>query len=483
MGWPIGSIREGRESLSATTETINRIERFIVEQMGLGQTPGLSVGILADGEIVLSRGYGYADVVTRAPMTERSGVVIGSTTKALTGVAILQLAEGGLLNLDDTVIKYLPHFRLRDQAHAAAITIRQAISHTAGLPPTLSTQTEFLFSDDAADDALARYIETLADRLPIGPPGAQWAYANDGFTLAGRIIEVVSGRSYEDYMRDRVFGVLGFEDACFAYLPRGTVATAHDFGPDGAPYPSFFPHSRAASAAGSELILSARDALRWLGAVLDQGRAAGGLLVRPESFAETIRPHFLMPPEGRVADGAERYYALGWQVGRLAGVPTIAHGGSTITMGSNFLLLPEQRNAVAVLSNSSSDVNETVAEGIARILLGGEPTRSFPTVDPNFEPDRARWPDLVGTYEPQVVQNSVPAALPIELDGTQLVAHTYPADHRRRAGDIFLRPVGDLEFVLSGRGRTGRQAEFVIHDEGVDARWAEVPLKKLERNS
>jgi len=460
---------------------MTRIEHFIAEQMGLGQTPGLSVGILADGETVLSRGYGYADVVTRAPMTERSGVVIGSTTKALTCVAILQLAEGGLLNLDDPVIRYLPNFRLRDQAHAAAITIRQAITHTAGLPPTLSTQTEFLFSDDAGDDALARYIETLSDRVPIGPPGGQWAYANDGFTLAGRIIEVVSGRSYEDYMRDRVFAVLGFEDACFAYQPRGEVATAHDFGPDGAPYPSFFPHSRAASAAGSELILSARDALRWLGAVLDHGRAAGGLLLRPESFAETIRPHFLVQPEGRVAAGSESYYALGWQVGRLDGVSMIAHGGSTITMGSKFLVLPEQRIAVAVLSNSSSDVNETMAEGIARILLGGEPARSFPAVDPSFEPDRSGWPDLAGIYEPQVVQNSVPAALPIELDGNQLVAHTYPADHRRRAGDIFLRPVGDFDFVLSGRGRTGGRATFAIHDEGVEAKWTEVPLKKRGR--
>ncbi|MGH2410815.1 MAG: serine hydrolase domain-containing protein, partial [Chloroflexota bacterium] len=277
--------------------------------MGLGQTPGLSVGILADGETVLSRGFGYADVVTRAPMTERSGVVIGSTTKALTCAAILQLVEGGKLDLDDPVIKYLPNLRLRNQAHAQAITIRQAITHTAGLPPTLSTQTEFLFSDDAADDALARYIETLAERLPIGPPGARWAYANDGFTLAGRIIEVVSGLSFEEYMRERVFAVLGFEDACFAYQRRGEVATAHDFGPDGAPYPSFFPHSRAASAAGSELILSARDALRWLGAVLDDGRAAGGSLVRPESFAETIRPHFRVQSEGRVAGGGESYYA------------------------------------------------------------------------------------------------------------------------------------------------------------------------------
>ena len=462
----------------AAPEHMTNISRFIEEQMRLGQTPGLSVAIQVAGEIVLCRGYGFADVETRTPMTDRSGVVIGSTTKALTSVAVLQLAERGLVHLDDPVARYLTNFRMRDQAHAEAITIRQAITHTAGLPPTLSTQTEFLFSDDAADDALARYIETLRDRMPIGPPGGQWAYANDGFVLAGRIIEVITGQPYEEYMRREVFEKLGFEDACFAYRKSGEVATAHDFGPDGEPFPSFFPHSRAASAAGSELILSARDAIRWLGAVLAEGRGLNGPLLRPETFTETLQPHAPIQPEGRVSKGTEAHYGLGWQIGRLRGVPMISHGGSTITMGSNFLVLPEQRIAVAVLSNSSSEVNAVVAEGIASILLGGEPSRSFPQVDASYEPNRSGWPELAGVYEPLVVQNSVPAALPIEFAGAHLVAHTYPADERRRAGEIYLRPVGDLEFVLSGRGRTGGRATFTPRDGVVEATWMGVPLRK-----
>jgi len=455
-----------------------RIEEFIAEQMRLGQTPGISMGVVNDGETILLRGYGRADVVNGTPMTERSGVVVGSTTKALTCVAILQLAQWGLLHVDDAVTRYIPSFRMADQAHAEAVTIRQAITHTAGLPPTLSTQTEFLFSDDAADDALARYIESLQDRAPIGPPGGQWAYANDGFAVAGRIIEVVTGRSYESYMAEELFGPLGFEDACFAYQPRGEIAAAHDFGPEGEPYRSFFPHSRAASAAGSELILSARDALRWLKAVLALGQGERGALLPADAFSETLRPQTSLPAGVRGSDGASRRYGLGWMIEKQDDYTLIEHGGSAITMGSQFVAVPERGIAVAVLSNSSSAVNSILGEGIAAMLLGREPRRSFPAVDPAYVPDRRRWPLLQGVYEPQIVQNSVPAELPIEYVGGRLVAHTYPADARRVAGDIFLRPVGELDFVLSGRGRTGNLASFTIQDNVVEAIWSDVPIRK-----
>jgi CubicO group peptidase (beta-lactamase class C family) len=455
-----------------------RIEEFIEEQMRLGQTPGISVGVVSNGETILLRGFGFADVVSRSPMTERTGVVVGSTTKALTCVAILQLAQRGRLRLDDPIARYIPTFRLADQAHAEAITIRQAITHTAGLPPTLSTQTDFLFSDDDADDALARYVDSLHDRVPIGPPGGQWAYANDGFALAGRVIEVVSGRTYERYMEDELFGPLGLADACFAYKRKGAIASAHDFGPDGSPYVSFFPHARASSAAGSELILTARDALRWLQAVLARGQGEQGALLPPEVFAEAFSPQTALPAGIRGSDGASRRYSLGWMVEKQQDLTYIEHGGSTITMGSQFVVVPEKQIAVAVLSNSSSTVNGILGEGIAAILLGRNPQRTFPIVDPSFVPDTSRWPLLPGVYEPLVVQNSVPAELPIEFADGRLVAHTYPADHRRVAGDIFLRPTSDLEFVLSGRGRTGAAATFTVGAGSVDAIWSDVPIRK-----
>ena len=461
--------------------TLQAIDTFVTEQLRLGQLPGMAISVSQDGSPVLERGYGYADLASSTPMTEATGIVIGSTTKALTCVALLQLVAKGLVDLDALVVRYLPDFRLADPEHSARITIRQAITHSAGLQPSLSTDTSFLFNDDDADDALARYVASLATKPPIGPPGGQWVYANDGYSLAGRIVEIVTGESYESYMRTHVFAPLALQDTFFSHesRPDVTVATPYDFGPDGTPFPSFFPHNRASAAGGSQLIMSARDAGRWLRAALDAGRGESAALLDPAGFAEMFRPQVPLPAGERGSDGQSRAYALGWMVGPINGIAAISHGGSAITMGSQYLLLPEERLAIAVVANSSSDANAIVAEGLANIALGRQPARSFPEVDPAYVPDRTRWPDLVGVYDPQRAQNTVPSALPIAYDEQVLRGVTYPADERRRAGDIFLRPVGDLSFVLSGRGRTGGRAHFTIEGDAVSADWMGVPLRKV----
>jgi CubicO group peptidase (beta-lactamase class C family) len=458
---------------------VEAIEAFVAEQMRLGQMPGVGLSVQR-GDAVLRRGYGYADVEQRIPMTERTGVVIGSTTKALTCVAIMQLAERGELSLDDPISRFIPSFRLAGPDATPAITIRQAITHSAGLPPTISTDPSFLFNDDDADDALERYVASLASRTPIWAPGTGWAYANDGYALAGRVIEVVSGPSYEEYMRRHVLAPLDMRDTGFgrAGVPEATIATPHDYDADGAPYASFFPHNRASAAGGSQLIMSARDAGRWLQTVLDGGAMPGGRLLSPASFAELIRPQVPLPRGVRGSDGSDRFYALGWMLGAINGIPAIHHGGSAITMGSQFIVAPEERTAVAVVANSSTQATAIIAEGVLSLALGRRPARGFPEVDPSFVPDRARWSELAGIYEPQIVQNSVPGPLPIVYDGIRLRATSYAGDARRRAGDIFMRPIGDLRFVLSGRGRTGSTATFTIDTSGVRATWMDVPLIK-----
>lgn len=459
---------------------IEAIDAFIAEQMRLGQMPGLGLSVFGAGE-TLERGYGHADLERRVPMNERSGVVIGSTTKALTCVAILQLAERGALALDDAIVRYLPSFRVAGSDAPPTITIRQAITHSAGLPPTSSMDPGFLFNDDDADDALERYVASLADRAPVWAPGAGWAYANDGYALAGRVIEVVSGRSYEDYMHRHVLAPLGLQDTGFGrgdVPPGAEVAVPYDYDADGTPYPSFFPHNRASAAGGAQLIMSARDAGRWLQAVLTGGDAQGGRVLSPASFAELTRPQVPLPSGVRGSTGSDRFYALGWMLGPIDGVPAIQHGGSAITMGSQFIVAPDQRVTVAVVTNSSTAATAIIAEGVLSLMRGRRPARSFPAVDPSFVPDRARWPELAGTYDPQIAQNSVPGPLPIVYDGARLRATTYAGDERRRAGDIFMRPAGDLRFVLSGRGRTGSLATFTIDGSEVRATWMDVPLKK-----
>lgn len=466
--------------MSTERVAVREIDRFITEQMELGRTPGLAVTVLRDDEVVLQRGYGYADVTTRAPMSERSGVVIGSTTKALTCTAMLQLVEQGLVDLDAPIRRYLPWFRVADDEASERMTVRQAITHTAGLPPSAADNPFFLFSDDDADDALDRYVRSLAATPLLWPPGEGWLYANDGFVIAGRIVEVVSGLCYEEYIRRHVFAPLDLVDSAFSPDERSglDVATPHDYDRDGLPFPSFRAHNRASAPAGSQLIMSARDAGRWLRAMLDGGRIGETRLLSEQGYAELVRPYAAVAPAGRGLNGADAWYALGWTVGTLDGVPVISHGGATITMGSQFMFAPEQRVAVAVVANSVADVTAIVGDGVLRLMLGHAPRRSFPRFDPAFQPDRTLWPRLTGTYRALIPQNKVTGPWTIVLDDGRLRVRTYPGDNRRRPGDIFLLPLSDTRFVLFGRGRTGGIASFEIDGDTVRGVWEDVPIVK-----
>lgn len=463
------------------TISTSPIDSFITEQMALGQTPGLGLTVIMDGETVLECGYGFADVARHEQMTATTPVVIGSTTKAFTAAAVLQLAERGLLTLDDPVRKHLPDFQLADADAAARLTIRQALTHTAGLPPTPMDGPAFLFSDDMAPDAAPRYIAGLAAAEPVWAPGGGWLYANDGYVLAGRIIEVVSGMPYEDYMAANLFGPLGMDTTRFPVRsePDPEVATAYDYGPDGSAYPSFFPHNRASNAAGM-LISTARDAGRWLRTLLDDGALDGKQIIAEDNLQEMLRPQASIPAGPRASDPGAVKYALGWMVSETDGMRVVSHGGSAITMGSHFLLVPEKRLAIAAVTNSSTEATGVIVEGVMRLLTGREPLRSFPRIDRSLAPDRANWQRLAGTYRPTQPQNAVTSLLPIDLAESGLCARTYPGDHRRRPGDIHFVPVdNDLGFVLYGRGKTGGQARFEIDGPVVRATLQGTPLVKI----
>jgi CubicO group peptidase (beta-lactamase class C family) len=462
---------------------LEAIESFIAKEMRAGQTPGLGLSIRRAGEVILERGYGYADLEARRPMTAFTGVVIGSTTKALTCTALLQLVEAGRLDLDAPVQRYLPDFRIADPEASAGMTIRQCVTHTAGLPPSAAAVGRFLFWDDASDNALARSIADLAAMQPLWAPGGTWVYANDGYIIAGRVIEVVAGMPFEDYMSGHILEPLGLSATGFSHaLPGGLdVAVPYDFDAQGSPYASFFAHNRAGAAAGAQLVICAHDAGVWLQTVLAGGRGPNGAVLSEASVRELVRPNVPIPEGIRDSSGTDSSYALGWQVGMTNGIPTISHGGAAITMGSHFALAPHTGISVAVVANSVSEVTRNVSEGTLSLLHGVEPARHFPVVDRSFVPDRSHWSAVAGIYQATQRQNTVTGPWPIRYEQGQLFTPTYPGDARRRPGIIWLFPVEDTSFVLFGRGRTGGRVSFTVEGTNVSGVWQGVPIVKSNR--
>jgi CubicO group peptidase (beta-lactamase class C family) len=446
---------------------IDAIHTFVQAQMALGQMPGLSLAVLRDGELLVEQGYGYADLESGQPMTADTAIIIGSTTKAMTAAGVVQLVHEGKLDLDAPVQRYVPSFHLADEAHAAQVTLRHLLTHTAGLPATPMDGPSFVppYPAETAEE----YIEQLAPVYPLWPVGTRWLYANDGYVVAGRAIETASGMSYPEYMAERIFAPLGMSSARFPTSPEPEpdLAAPYDYGADGSAFRSYLAFER--TYAPGFATMNVRDAITWVGSVLEGGRG-----VIP--VEEQTRPLVSVPTP---AGAPEAHYGLGWMVAKIGDSTLIEHGGSVITMGSDFVVLPEERVAVAALANSGTLATSVIARGVALLACGREPEATYPRLEPNAEWDRSLAPRLAGLYLTSDPTNGLSSPLPIEWDGEVLRGRTYPAAMGYRPGDIFLAPAGDTRFQMRGRGRTGSMATFTIDGPSVIADFGGAQIKKV----
>ena len=201
---------------------------------------GLAVGVVRDGELAWFHGHGVADVESGRPVDEDTVFRIGSITKTMTAVAVMQLVERGVLDLDAPAADYLRGYSLRPAKPTfAPVTVRHLLTHTAGvravrgpadlLRPTLGWGTR----PGHAAPPLAEYYRGGL-RVDV-EPGTRFAYSNHGFATLGQIVEDVSGVPFDRYLRERVFGPLGMGDSDLVRSERvrPRLATGHELRPGG----------------------------------------------------------------------------------------------------------------------------------------------------------------------------------------------------------------------------------------------------------
>ena len=181
-----------------------------------GVTPGMVTLVIRKGQVLSFEAVGYRDLESRKPMTTDTIFDIRSMTKPVTAIGIMILMEEGKLALNDAVEKYLPEFKssaFKDDRGSFPITIRHLLTHTSGLPLyRLPVSGEIPIK---RDQTLVDYVAFLAKQTPEYEPGTQHRYASGGFAILGRIIEVVSGLPYDQFIRERIFVPLGMKDSSF----------------------------------------------------------------------------------------------------------------------------------------------------------------------------------------------------------------------------------------------------------------------------
>ncbi|WP_027483108.1 serine hydrolase domain-containing protein [Deinococcus pimensis] len=365
--------------------TLRRIDTFVQQRMQAGGVPGVAIAIVKDGR-VLTRAYGVADLASRRPMSRYTPVGIGSTTKTLTALAVMQLVSAGRVELDAPVRDYLPEFTPSD-LRARRITVRQLLSHTSGLPSSTA------LDRDISPQAPMRRLQALLANPLTSDPGSRFEYANDGYVILGVLISRVSGQTYEEYLRRHVFEPLRMNRATFDGREAERLGLSRSYLKYDQTYEAMrLPFTRSLNPAGL-LMMSANDAGLYLRALLatHQGRTS---VLRPALLNEMWSKQATM--------NSTRDYGLGWMLNTTNGAGVVYHSGNILVSGSMFLLDPANGLGVAVLSNIVSRTKDEVAQGLLDLLRGRTPEPSrMPPARPStdFKQDPARWTSILGEYD------------------------------------------------------------------------------------
>ena len=348
-------------------EKLNEIDSLMSKALETLRIPGFAVGIVVDGQVAFTKGYGVRNYSDQSPVSENTLFAIGSCSKAFTTFALGQLVDEGSISWDDPVIKHLPEFRLHDIHATHHLTIRDLVTHRSGLP-----RHDFVWfnSKFPRHEILNRlqYLEPTYDLRE------KFQYNNLMYAVAGLVIERVSGQSWEEFVGDRIFKPLGMTRSNFAVeqsQKSDDFATPHTEKNEQIEVIPFRELSNIGPA--GSINSTAENMARWVQLQLSQGDFQGEHLINAETLKDMHVVH--MPVPSQMIAGMFGFgYGLGWFTGLHKGHYVVAHGGGIDGFISEVLLFPEEKIGVVVLTNSDSHFlfSHTAALEIANLLVGKE---------------------------------------------------------------------------------------------------------------
>lgn len=329
-------------------------DTLMLHLMSTHHVPGAALALIKDGRIVLERGYGFRDLETHAPVTTATLFNIGSISKSFTALGIAQLVDQHLVDLDKPVIRYIPELRLSDPRATQAMTLRQLLSHTSGLPP-----------DDQWPQQVPATREGIVAEfagMPItAEPGIRFRYCSRCIVLAAYVLERVTGQSWEAYTRTHIFEPLGMMTASFGRLgleqaPDGARPYRYKAALGEAPVPwgrlQYLQSLAPAAGIDANVDEMASYALLQLG----DGIISGQRVLSGQMMAELHRPEISVGTDWTPAARTEdMHYALGWFTADGRGVHRVFHRGANPGFRAATVLVPSARAGVVILTNAESD--------------------------------------------------------------------------------------------------------------------------------
>jgi CubicO group peptidase (beta-lactamase class C family) len=398
-----------------------------------------SVLVARGDEVLLSKGYGSANLEWNVPNSPATKFRLGSVTKQFTAASILLLEERGKLKTDDPVKKFMP------DAPAAwdTITIFHLLTHTSGIPNFTS------FPDYRSQEPFAATPEKLVARFRDKPldfqPGERWSYSNSGYVLLGYLLEKASGESYEKFVQENIFGPLGMKDSGYdsntAIIPRR--AAGYEPSKDG-PVNAGFIHMSIPLSAGA-LYSTTEDLLRW-----EQG-LFGGKLLSAASLAKMTTPF-------------KNDYACGVGVRTVSGHKVIDHGGGIEGFNTFLAYYPGDKLTVVALANLTGDAPQQIVMRLAALAHGE--TVKLPSERKEITLDPKVLGRYVGAY-----QMGPGTSMLITLENNQLfskLGNQAAIPIFPESQTMFFPKVVDAELEFSKYDDQGRPSQLILRQNGRD---------------
>jgi CubicO group peptidase (beta-lactamase class C family) len=414
--------------------------------------PGVAVGVLHEGREEQAF-FGVTSIENPLEVNADTLFQFGSTGKTFTSTALLRLVEQGHFDLDTRVKSVLPELTLKDRSVEERVTMLQLTNHTAGWSGDVFTST------GDGDDALATFVSRLGEVEQVTPLGETVSYNNAALSVAGRVIEKVTGLTYERAIKELIFEPLGMEQSFFfpnEVMTRRFVV-GHEQHPDGTIHvarPWALP--RNSNAAGG-ISATAADQLAWARFHLGDGTAPDGTRILSEKLLKQMQEPTVDMRGSALGD----YVGISWLLRDVAGVRFVGHGGTTHGQHSEFLMVPERDFAIISMTNCGPNgpmFNDALAKWALQAHHG--------IVEPEPEPvllGDAALEEFVGHYETVAVDVHITAA------GGSLLVHVKPKPETVKAltedgvdpSDLeqppipigFLAGDGDRYIVIDGAGK------------------------------
>lgn len=364
---------------------------------------GFATGVVRDGALQHFHCHGLADIPSNTPITADTVFRIGSITKTVTAIAVMQLWERGLVELDAPANEYLRAFRLISaDAAFRPTTVRHLLTHTAGIPDVLRAA-DLLHPSWGPWDGrppvrsvkVGDPVPSLADCYRGGlktmiEPGTDFAYSNHGFATLGQIVEDVGGIPLERYFHEHVFGPLGMADTDLirSERMRARLATGYVLGPNGA---TAITDREWVGGAGGGIYSSSRDIARYAAALLGGGANEHGSVLQPVTLATIFEPHYQTDPR-------QPAVGLGFFLRDTGGHRFVGHDGILPGFNSSLLVAPDDGIGVFAFTNGSSGAMVWLPEELDGLLgkLLGIPDEAVRTDLPHHP---EIWGDLCGRYK------------------------------------------------------------------------------------